>query len=125
VTLKLICTEPPTGIVGTAHVMVDPTMVRPDGSGVTTVANGSTFDRSSVAVAPDTGAPLLWAATSVYVIVEPGSTVVPDGGLASFVSSHTPAVAVLVIVHVAAWPSTRVIAPATAVPPWHVHAPAV
>ena len=56
--LKLTCTEPPTGIVGTAQVMVDPTMVRPDGSGVTTVANGSTFDRSSVAVAPDTGAPL-------------------------------------------------------------------
>ena len=101
-TLKLTCTEPPTGMVGTAQVMIDPTMVRPDGSGVTTVANGRTFARSSVAVAPETGAPLSCAATSVYVIVEPGSTVVPDGGFASFVSSHTPVDAVLVIVHVAA-----------------------
>ena len=54
----------------------------------------------------------------------PGSTVEPDTGSASLVSSHTPATAVLVIVQVASSPSASVTAAPATVAPVHVHWPA-
>ena len=50
---------------GSAQVSVDPVRLSPAGNGCTIAPNGSTWDRSSVAVPPTIATPLSWAAVSV------------------------------------------------------------